>query len=322
MKRVLMLLSVFLPGKIRIFFLNILGHEISSKAILGSFSILLVNKMYIGEGAKIDGFSFIVGLKTLTMKQASGISRFTYISGGGNLRLNSRSLIGSRCIINTGSGDVTFGDYSVLAPRSTIYTHGTFLPITHGYSGKNKGVQIGSYTWIMQNSSIGPGVKIGSNIIVLPGSTIVKEIQDNMVAYDSPVERKSFPIALFKKELSDNDLEKLIREITISYLKYLLEQKKIIDFEVIENEIKVLTKKGDKLIIHLLSNSNIEKINIKKGIVYCFFGYNLDKNLLMNNKTYVLDFLNIQKSLCKPPKIIKDIEAYMFYEYGLKFISK
>jgi len=322
MKKVLMLLSVFLPGKLRIYFLNCLGHEISSKAILAPFSILLVKKMLIDENAKIDSFSFIVGLKTLTLKQASGISRFTYISGGGTIHLNNRSLIGSRCVINTGSGDVIFGEYSVLAPRSSIYTHGTFLPVTHGYSGKNKGVQIGSYTWIMQNSSIGPGVKIGSNIIVLPGSTIVKGIQDNMVVFDTPVERKTFPIALFKKELSVDDLEKLIKEITISYLKHLIEEKKIIDFEAKENEILVLTKKGDNLLINLLSNSNIDKIDIKRGLNHCFFGHNLDKNLLMNNKTYILDFLNIQKSLCNPPKVIKDIEAYMFYEFGLKFIQK
>ncbi len=39
-------------------------------------------------------------------------------------------MVGSRCVINAGAGDVEIGEYSAFAPRSSIYTHGTFLPAT------------------------------------------------------------------------------------------------------------------------------------------------------------------------------------------------
>lgn len=319
MKRFIVLISFLLPSTIRISLLRFAGFDIARDARLKPFSIILADHIVMEKNTSIDSFTVIAGLKSLILKKSSAVSRFTYISGKNELILGERSLIGSRCIINLGSGDVIFGEYSVLAPRSTIYTHGTFLPVTHGYSGKNKGVQIGSYTWIMQSTSIGPGVKIGSKSIILPGSTIVKGIQDNVVVYDTPVDRKSFPADLFKKELSNDDLETLIREIAISYSSFLLNNRKILDFDSNEERVLLMTRKG-KIEVHFGLTNNFEETSFDKNVRHCFFGQNVEDNLILNDRYFILDFLKIRKSLCKPPKEMTDIEKYMFYEYGLKFI--
>jgi acetyltransferase-like isoleucine patch superfamily enzyme len=319
MRKLFLLLSIFIPSIFRIPLLNILGYRVSPKAKLGLFSVLLSKEIIIEEGAKLDSFSVIAGLRSLVLRRGSGVSRFTYISGGNKLELGQRSLIGSRCIINPSSGDVVFGEYSVLAPRSTIYTHGTFLPATHGYSFKNKGVNVGSYTWIMQNASIGPGVNIGSNVIVLPGSVIVKAIPDNIVVYDTPIERKTFPINLFKKKLTNLELEKLIKDITHHYLKKLKASNTIKTF--VDNDSNLSIKTNSKNITIHFCEPQKEKHEKKKGNDFdCYFWYDIEKDIMLSSPNFILDFKKIMHSSAKPPKALKDYNAFMFYEYGLKFL--
>ena len=314
MKKFVTLLSVLLPTKIRIFVLNKLGHQISKKAILLKFSIVLADKIILEDNSRLESFSIVTGIKLLHLKRGSGISSFAYISGNHKLFLDERALIGSRSIVNTGAGDVTFGKYSVLSPRSTIYTHGTFLPITHGYSIKNQGVSVGSYTWIMQNASIGPGVTIGSNTIVLPGSVVVKQVKDDTVVYDTPVDRKTFPMGMFKKELTIDDLDNIIKEITISFMEYLVKKKSITSYAHIENEIQIKSKKQN-LVIHFQKPT----INCKDQNS-CYFSHNIDSKIINSAKVFVLDFSKLSCSNVSPPKILKDYNGYMFYEYGLKFL--
>lgn len=297
-----------------------LGYQVSNKAKLGLFSVVLSKEIIMEEGSKLDSFSIITGLSYLVLRKGSGISRFTYISGGNKLELGQRSLIGSRSIINSSSGDVVFGEYSVLSPRSTIYTHGTFLPVTHGYSFKNKGVTVGDYTWIMQNASIGPGVNIGSNVIVLPGSVIVKAIPDNLVVYDTPVERKTFPINLFKKELTNPDLEILIKNITIHYLNK-LKGTNTVKAYVDHNSHIAVRAKNKSIIIHFC---NPPKKGLKKNnetSVNCYFWYDVETDMISSSTEFILDFRKIIYSSANPPKELRGYNAFMFYEYGLKFIS-
>ena len=248
------------------------------------------------------------------MDSSSSISRFTYISGSGSLKMKNRAFIGSRCILNTNCGDIELGEYSAISPRSTIITHGTFLPVTHGYSFKNKGVSIGNYTWIMQNTSIGPGVKIGSNIIVLPGSVVVKEVQDNSVVYDTPVDRKTFPMSIFKKELTINNLENLIKEITISFMEYLIKNKRITSYNHTKNEIKIKSKKQNLVIYFNRPAINFTDQNS------CYFTHNIDSKIMHSNKVFILDFYNLTCSNVSTPKILTGYNEYMFYHYGLKFL--
>jgi len=288
---------------------------------LNLFSIILAERIIMKDYARIDSFVIITRLKSLKMNGYSTISRFSYISGTGKLLLNERSFIGSRCVINTSSGDVTIGDYSALGPRSTIYTHGTFLPVTHGYSKKNKGVNIGSFTWIMQNSSIGPGIEIGSNSIVLPGSILVKKIPNNVVVYDTPVERKSFPISLFKKELSDIDIEELIKKITHKYIDDLKIKRKTISSKESKNSIEI-NSNNQRIIIHFdAPNLSITEKVPRSNQVDCFFWYKIDEEIMSTTQYFVLDFYKITYSKIFHPALSKDYRSLMFYEFGLKFIN-
>jgi acetyltransferase-like isoleucine patch superfamily enzyme len=297
-----------------------MGYNINRNARLKIFSIILAREISIEAFAKVDSFVVIAGLDKLVMKEYSAIQRYTYISGNSLFMINKRSMVGSRCVINAGAGDVEIGEYSAFAPRSSIYTHGTFLPATLGYPTTNNGVKIGDFCWIMQGSSIGPGVIIESNSIVLPGSSIVKNIPANMVVYDTPVERKKFPIYFFKKKLDDTDLVLLIKEITISYLNMLKARNSSLDFTVDYNFINVTYQKNKKYQI-LFSEINSSSISASSEITQIHFYYDFDLDIMISKKYVCYDFKRIIKSYPKLPEILDKFDDYAFGYYGLKFID-
>lgn len=319
-KTIISILTTILPSGIRVLLMNLLGYKIDRSARLKIFSVILAKEIHIGAFAKIDSFVVIAGLKRLEMKEYTAIQRFTYISGNHVFRISKRSMVGSRCIINAGAGDVEIGEYSAFAPRSSIYTHGTYLPVTLGYPTTNKGVKIGDYCWVMQTVSIGPGVTIESNSIILPGSTIVKNIPDNIVVYDTPTQRKSFPLYFFKKKLDEPELINLIKEITINYLSELKLKDSTLDFTIYNEAITVKHKKNNKYIIFFSQIDTNKQIH-DKGEICIYFYHELDIDLMKSKKYISYDFTRIVKSYRKLPNFLKKFNEYVFAEYGLKFID-
>lgn len=308
-----------MPCDLRVRFLRFLGYKIGKKAIIKPFSILLAKEIEIRDHAKVDNFAIIAGLGRLFMDHYSAISRFTYISGKHNLVVGPKSLVGSRSIVSTSGGDVVFGNYSVLAPRSTIHTHGTFLPVTLGYGSKNKGVTIGDYVWIMQSTSIGPGVNIDSNSIILPGSSIVKNIPKNIVVFDSPVDRKQFPINFFKKELSDIELRKMVVEMTTAYLDSLKNKGRIQGFSL-ENDLFIITMKRRKKIFIFLDRSPQNETSFPiEGSAICIFGVNLGLQKISASPYFTVDFKAITTNSVPPPKEFGNFHVFMAFEYGMRF---
>jgi acetyltransferase-like isoleucine patch superfamily enzyme len=319
-KIVISLITTILPSRIRIVLMNMLGYKIDQKARLKIFSVILAKDIHIGAFAKIDSFVVIAGLDRLVMKEYTAIQRFTYISGNHLFKINKRSMVGSRCVINAGAGDVEIGEYSAFAPRSSIYTHGTFLPATLGYPTTNSGVKIGDFCWIMQSASIGPGVKIESHSIVLPGSTIVKNISDNLVVYDTPTQRKSFPLYFFKKKLDEAELISLIKEITINYLNTLKSNDGKIDFVVDDEVINIKYKKNKNYKI-FFSEINHKILTSDKEGTHIYFYYDMDIKIMKSKNFICYDFKNITKSYPKLPEVLSKFDDYAFAYYGLKFID-
>jgi acetyltransferase-like isoleucine patch superfamily enzyme len=319
-KFIILALTIILPSNIRIILMNLLGFKINRKAKLKLFSVILVKDLQIDAFAKIDSFVIIAGLDRLVMQEYSTIQRFTYISGNHLFKMKKRSMIGSRCVINMSAGDVEIGEYSALAPRSSIYTHGTFLPSTMGYPFRSSGVKIGDFCWIMQSSSIGPGVIIDSNSILLPGSAIIKNIPGNMVVYDTPFERKKFPIYFYKRKLSETELIELIKEITVNYLNILKLNKNKIIFTINDDVINIKGRKNHNYKI-FFSKINPAILTDNKEVTPIYFYYDLDIEMMKNNQYICYDFKNIIKCYPKLPPFLNKFDDYVVAEYGLQFLK-
>ena len=76
--------------------------------------------------------------------------------------------------------NVTFGDNCLLAANVSIYTAGHPIhPDTRSSSFEyGKEVTIGDNVWIGGNSTICPGIHIGSNVVIGAGSVVTKDIPD------------------------------------------------------------------------------------------------------------------------------------------------
>jgi sugar O-acyltransferase (sialic acid O-acetyltransferase NeuD family) len=97
----------------------------------------------------------------------------TGIFVGKNAVINAGSTIHKGVIINTGATiehDCCVGEFVHIAPGSVL-------------SG---GVQIGKNTHIGANCVIKQQIKIGSDSIVGMGSVVLKDIEDNIIAYGNP----------------------------------------------------------------------------------------------------------------------------------------
>lgn len=87
--------------------------------------------------------------------------------------VNSNTVIGKNCIINTGviiEHDVIIGDHVHLSPGAII-------------AG---GVEIGDCTHIGIGANIIPGIKIGQNAIIGAGAVVIDDIPDNCTAVGVP----------------------------------------------------------------------------------------------------------------------------------------
>jgi acetyltransferase-like isoleucine patch superfamily enzyme len=314
-KKIIQLLSTPLPSPIRRIIYNLMGSKIDKTARISAFSILVANSIILEAESRIARFCIVIGLNNVHLKAYSKISNYSFISGKNDLFLGSRAFIGSRVVIQLGAGCLSVGKYSAIAPRCSIYTHGAFLPYSFGYSVKNGDVNIGDEVWIMQNCSISPKVSIASYNIVLPGSTILKNISKSSMLKDDGIKRTEFPMAVVKKRLSNEDLSAFVTmEIPKYFEEYALKNK--YSFEIFDSKIKLIDK--DRIINIFLNTNDINLI--ENNAMNCYIGFNISSDLLNRKDIMCYDVLTLFHSDSEM-KEFKDFGDYCFFHWGLKFAN-
>ena len=138
-------------------------------------------------------------------------------------------------------------------------------------------------------------------------------MKDNTVVYDTPVERKTYPMDIFKRKMTNDKLENQIKDITISFMEYLIKNEKISSYNLNQNEIQIKSQKQNLVIYFEKPPINCTVQNS------CYFSHNLDSKIIKSAKVFVLDFSNLTCSNVTTPKILRGYNEYMFYHYGLKF---
>jgi len=163
-------LAFFLPSRLTRPLFRLAGHEVGSNTKLPFFSFVCAGKMELGNDVDIRPFVFI-SVMSLTVGSNTIVSFGSQIKGDKGFHTGDNCFIGPHTIIHCDE-DVRFGFYSGVGPRCTIYTHGSFLPVTLGYPAVFASVQLEDFVWTAMGVLFQPGAYVERNCIINSGVVV------------------------------------------------------------------------------------------------------------------------------------------------------
>jgi acetyltransferase-like isoleucine patch superfamily enzyme len=288
-----------------------MGAKIMEGAIIRAFSIVLVKNLIMEPGARIRPFVVIVYPELLHLKAYSGISFFALIHGKASLKIGVQSHISLFNFIDLHE-NISLGNWSSPSAFCKIMTHGSYWPVSWGYSTKFEPVKMGDFVWINYNCNIGAGVTIASNNVILAGSTIVSPIKKGgYITYDNSIKRTQIPLTLTRNVVDDKEQKIFIVECAKEWARNKYKKKQV---EISEkNNAVILMNKGKPFLqIFILERKDEINNNIKKWL----WGYKLSDSKFESN-IEILDFYRI---LCSdnPSKLHKNAIRYLSLRWGIR----
>ena len=149
---------------------RLMGHTVGQNARLPLFSFVCADRMELGNDVDIRPFVFI-NVSRLTIGSNTIVSFGTQVKGDKGFYTGDNCFIGAHTIIHCDE-DVRFGFYSGVGPRCTIYTHGSFLPVTLGYPAVFAEVVLEDFVWTAMGVLFLPGSHVEQNCIINPGVVV------------------------------------------------------------------------------------------------------------------------------------------------------
>jgi acetyltransferase-like isoleucine patch superfamily enzyme len=140
----------------------------------------------IGKGTVVGRGVKIVNFTNVTIGSGCFVQEYVYMRAGSQGYIR----IGNDCAMNSfaklfGHGGIEIGDQTQLGPACLITT------TEHDYQRKDlrtkfRKVTIGKGVWIGANSLILPGVTIGDDCVIGAGSVVTRDIPSGSIAVGSP----------------------------------------------------------------------------------------------------------------------------------------
>ncbi len=173
-----------------------------------SDSLIIGNNVFIGDNVRILS-------KDVVLKDNCRIDSRTSIFGtrtpNSLFDLGVNSHIYSDCVINTDEA-VSIGDRTAAGSHCLMFTHGSYLPKTHGYPVSIKPILIGDDTWLPWHAFILPGVTIGKGATVGAFSLVAGNVPDYSLAVGVPAKIIKDENS-YRRKYNDSELELLCIDI-------------------------------------------------------------------------------------------------------------
>jgi acetyltransferase-like isoleucine patch superfamily enzyme len=214
-KQFVAILCFFLPSPPTRFLYRLCGFHIGKNVKMPPFSYIYGDKITIGNDVDIRKFVYI-HVHELTVGANAIISYGNQIKGDASFTCGDNCFLGIQCLIHCAE-DVTLGFYSGLGPRCTIYTHGSFLPVTMGYPAKFAPVVIGDFVWIAMEVTIMAGAHIEGNCIINPGTVIEGRVKSNSIVQLDAKQYEIYDLSRLQK-LNKKDAAFFHNQIISSFL--------------------------------------------------------------------------------------------------------
>ena len=199
-----------------------LGARIAPTAHIGWFSSVRARSLVMEEHSSIAALTLVRCDGDVRLGRYAEVSSFVLCYGAGGFALGDHSYVGPQCLINA-DDDVRIGHHSALGPRSMVFTHGSFLPVTEGYPVRLAGVTIGDRAWLAAGVFLHPGVRVGDDVIVNSRAVVAGDIPSGMVAEGSPA-RTVFPVERVKRRMTPARVDETMRRILARFAESVLQR--------------------------------------------------------------------------------------------------
>ncbi|WP_424938724.1 acyltransferase [Algiphilus sp.] len=193
MKVLRVLCFIFVPSRIKIWWLRSRGHNVAKSAYIG-FSYLDVDSITLHEDSYIGHGNSFTRMKCLVIGAGGRVNRWNHFTSAGNgdgmFALGERSAVTLRHYIDCSGGVVIGSDVIFAGHRSTVFTHSKGAKQRMNYFAP---VVIGDWCYIGSNTCIVPGFKLGDHCFVGMGSVLVGDMSASsykLIAGSPAVEKK------------------------------------------------------------------------------------------------------------------------------------
>lgn len=293
----LRMMSGILPSFLKIILYRMQGAKIGSGVKIGFGSVVLGEKIEIGDHSKVSMFTLIrgkeikigrfvsIGSQTvidterIEIDDDAKITEEVFVGGLSSpdslLKMGKRTTIMKQSFINT-TKPVTIGDDTGIGGHCLLFTHGSWQNKIDGYPVAFAPITLGKNVWLPWRVFIMPGVTIGDGCTIGADSLVVKDIPAGCLAAGSPA--KVLKTAdEYPKRLTPEDKNNTMILILNEYLSYLRYHKL---------NVKTITESP-----HL--HAKITKDDSDSGLFYFHSGLNEEVSGKLNKNSLVLSLIKI-----------------------------
>jgi len=162
--------------------------QVGNNVRIGKGCDIVADSLTIEDGVTI-GDRVCIRCKTVVLRRKSRIDSDVTIRGQVTPRsafeLGAGGWIFSHCYLNP-DDRLTIGDRTALGSHCLVFTHSSYLPITHGYPVRFAPVSIGADVWLPWHAFVLPGAVIGDGATVGAFSMVGGTIPPNSLAVGVP----------------------------------------------------------------------------------------------------------------------------------------
>lgn len=191
-KRSLQVIASCFPRPINVFFLRLASARIGKNVTIHPGVIILADSVEIGNGVKIR-FGTMISGRRVRIGDKTLIGYFVHVKGASDFLVGAACVVGPRVLINCDC-PVELEHYSGVGPSCTLFTHGSFLPVTEGYRTTFGPIVIKEKAWVTMGSIVGPGVTVGEGTNVMPGTVLMENVARQRLVAGNPARIVNVPL--------------------------------------------------------------------------------------------------------------------------------
>lgn len=215
-RTILQVIAFFFPPPFNVWLHRLYGARIGKRVRIHPGVMIIARKLEIGDAAKIR-FGTMVNIRSFKVGRKSLIGYFLIAKGISNLHIGDACVIGPKTIINCDC-PVTLGYYCGIGPGSSLFTHGSLLPVTEGYKATFGPIEMKDKSWVTLRCTVGPNVTIGEKSIAMPGTVLLESIASGRMVSGDPAKLINIPNITLGKQITD--LESFAGKLLAAYCEW------------------------------------------------------------------------------------------------------